>query len=123
MKRCLGSLLLTVAAVAVLAAARGDDKDKKGTEVELSGLKSTTPAAWKEEAPANQMRFMQFSLPKAEGDKKDAEVVIFKGISGSTKDNIERWKNFFIPPEGKTLNDVAKVTEMKVGNAEVTYLD
>ena len=29
--------------------------DKKGTVVEVSGLKATTPAGWKEEKPANQV--------------------------------------------------------------------
>lgn len=98
-------------------------QEKKGTVVELDNLSSRAPAEWKEEAPSNRMRLIQFLLPKAKDDKQDAEVVIFKGIGGSTKDNINRWKGMFIPPEGKTLDDVAKITEMKVGEAAVTYLD
>ena len=69
------------------------------------------------------MRFLQFKLPHAKDDKTDAEVVIFKGITGSVKDNVKRWKEMFIPPEGKTLDDVSKVTELKVGDVMVTYLE
>jgi hypothetical protein len=105
------------------AAADGDKKDEgKGAEVDLGGLHSRAPASWKEEEPANRMRYAQFRLPKAKDDPRDAEVVIFN-LGGSAKDNVARWKTQFIPPEGKALDDVAKVTEMKVGGADVTYLD
>jgi hypothetical protein len=97
--------------------------DDKGTVVDLDGLKSQAPAEWKEEAPANQMRLAQFKLPHVKDDKQDAELVIFKGIGGGAKQNIDRWKGFFTPPEGKKIDDVAKVSEMKVGAADVTYLD
>lgn len=99
------------------------EKEKKGTLVELDNLTARTPASWKEEAPKNRMRLMQFVLPKIGGDEYDAEIVIFKGIGGSTQENIERWKGQFVPPEGKTIADVASVTTMKVANADVTYLD
>ena len=65
-----------------------DDKQEKGTVVTLDGLSSRTPADWKQEEPANKMRFAQFSLPKVKDDKADAELVIFKGLGGSAKDNI-----------------------------------
>jgi hypothetical protein len=96
--------------------------DKKGTVVELDGLKSTAPADWKEEEVSSNLRFMQFKLPKVKEDKNDAEVVIFK-LGGTAKDNVQRWKDQFTPPEGKKIDDVAKVTEMKVGDVPVTYLD
>src|SRR5438105_5674700 len=97
--------------------------EKKGTLVELGGMKSRAPAAWSEEPAANQMRLAQFKLAKVSGDSRDAEIVICKGIGGSAKDNIERWKKMFQPVGGKSLDDVAKVTEFKVGDASVTYLE
>jgi hypothetical protein len=99
------------------------DKPGKGSEVELDGLRSRAPAEWKEERPSNRMRLTQFRLPKQKGDEQDAELVIFKGLGGSAKDNVERWKGQFQPPEGKKIDDVAKVKEMKVAGAAVTYLD
>lgn len=107
------------------APARAADEKKdagKGTAVDLGGMQSRTPASWKEEEPSNQMRYAQFRLPKVGDDKRDAEVVIFN-LGGSARDNVARWKDQFLPPPGKNSDDVAKVTEMKVGDAKVTYLD
>ncbi len=95
----------------------------KGTVVELGGMKSRAPSTWVEQPPENTMRLAQFKLPKVEGDKRDGELVIFKGIGGSAKDNINRWKQQFRPPEGKDIDQVAKVTEMKVGSAHLMYLE
>jgi hypothetical protein len=122
MKRALWLILLGCGALGV-AVAQADDP--KGSVVELDGLRSQAPAAWKEEEPANRMRHMQFRLPKVkdDNDKADAELVIFKGFGGSAKDNIKRWKDQFRPPEGKKIDDVAKVMELKVAGAELTYLD
>ena len=124
MRRLLGGLL----AAAFLAScglvdvpAQGQEK-KDGTVVVIEGLKSKTPAEWKEEPPANTMRFMQFKLPKVKDDKEDAEIIIFK-LGGSSQANIKRWMEQFIPPEGKKIDDVAKVTEMKIGVLDAFYLD
>jgi hypothetical protein len=124
MRRALWLVPLCLAALAWGLGSRAADKkdDTKGTVVELDGLRSRTPASWKEEAPSNQMRLAQFKLPKVDGSG-DAQLVIFKGISGSAQANIDRWKGQFEPPAGKSLKDVARVKEMKVGNAQVAYLD
>jgi hypothetical protein len=104
----------------VSAAAPGE----KGTVVEFDSMKSTAPAGWKNEPlKAKQLRYMQFRLPKVKDDPADAEVVIFKGIGGSAKANIDRWKGMFKAPEGKTIEDVAKVSSFDVGKAKVSLLD
>jgi hypothetical protein len=98
-------------------------EDQKGTVVDLDGLRSAAPAEWKSEEPGNRMRHMQFRLPKVKDDKADAELIIFKGLGGSARDNIKRWQAQFIPPKGKSIDDVSKVMEMKIGQAEASYLD
>jgi hypothetical protein len=110
------------AIVAVAGLAAADDKDK-GTVVTLDGLSSRTPAEWKKEEPANNLRLGQFALPKAKDDKMDGELVIFKGFGGTAKENVERWKKQFLPPKDKKIDDVAKVEDFKVGDVKVTYLD
>jgi hypothetical protein len=100
--------------------------DGKGAEVTLDDLKSRTPANWKMQPPSNKLRAYQFQVPRVDGDKEDAELVIFyfgAGSGGSTADNIKRWKGQFLPPEGKTIDDVSKVETFKVGNVAVTSLD
>ena len=112
-------MVLGVAALAGSALA----EDKKETNVDLDGLKSKAPANWVKEKPASTMRFLQFMVPRAEGDKEDAEVQLFQDAGGTVKDNLARWKNSFAPPEGKEIDDVAKVSEITIGGIKATMLD
>jgi len=109
--------------LSVSAGVRGADTKDDGTMVDLDGLKSRTPSEWKPEKPANEMRFMQFRLSRVGEDKADAELIIFKGFGGTPGQNVQRWKAQVTPPEGKTLEEVSKVKELKVGGAPATYLD
>ncbi len=117
MRRAWAVALLALAAAGLRAA------DDKGTVVDLDGLKSAAPPSWKEEAPTNRMRLAQFKLPRAKGDEHDAELVIFKNAGGSVQANIDRWKGQFSAPEGKSIDDVAKVREIKIGGRDATLLD
>src|SRR5260370_20623161 len=82
--------------------------DAKGTEVNLDGLKATTPANWKKEEPSNKIRWMQFRVPGPKDDKADADLSIAKLDGGGGADaNITRWKGQFIPAEGKKIDEVA----------------
>src|SRR4051812_414350 len=101
--------------LAGLACPAGADDKPKGTTVDLDGMTSTTPATWKEETPSNKMRFAQFKLPRVKGDAEDAELVIFKGLGGSAKANISRWKEQFVAPRGKTADDISKESDVKIG--------
>src|SRR4051794_8729123 len=103
MRRIAWSVTLMLAALGYWAAAglnAADEKkgEGKGAVVRLDGMESRAPANWKEEAPANRMRYAQFRLPKVKDDRNDAELLIFKGLSGSASDNIKRWKDQFQPP-------------------------
>lgn len=131
MRRLIGFLLLAFTAAACSPSAsespaavssKGEDSDK-GVVVDIDGLKSTTPEGWKKETPANRMRSMQFRLPKKGDDKEDAELVLFKGLGGGSKANVQRWKDTFVPPEGKKIDDVAEVKEIKIGGVSAVYLD
>ena len=93
-----------------------------GEIVELGGLKSKAPAGWEKQKPSNNLRKYQFLVPKADGDKEDADVAVF-AIGGNKEQNIKRWKEAFVPPAGKWIDDVAKAEEYKVGKAAVYCLD
>jgi len=113
----LGGVILAVGAC---AEEKRTVAEEKGAVVDLDGIKAPAPASWKEEAPSNKMRFAQFRLPGKDGD---AELVIFKGLGGGAKQNVERWKGQFIPPEGKTADDVAKVSDITIGGKKAVRLD
>ena len=98
----------------------------EGAVVSLGGMESRTPSTWKQAETTGQMRAYQFKIPGANGDSSDAELVIFyfgPGGAGTVDSNIARWKGMFIPPQGKTIDDVTKVDHFKVGDQDVTYLD
>ena len=122
-------LSVTSAFLVLLAAASAQDKGGKGTTVELGNLKSRAPADWKEVEPSPIQkqggRIKAFSLPKVGDDKHDGEVLIFYfgGQGGSVKENVQRWKGMFIPPQGKSIDEATKSEEFKVGKANVTYVD
>jgi hypothetical protein len=114
------AFLFALAAAGIAAAA------DKGTSVELGGMKSTAPADWKEEKPSNTMRLTQFKLPKAEGDKEDAELAVFffrGGGSGSVDANLKRQTAKFEPAAGKDKVEEAVDKDFKVGTVKATYQD
>jgi len=123
MKRAFWMVACAGALVCLGGGTRAEDKDSKGAVVELDEVKSAVPADWKKEKPRSNLRHAQFRVPRADGDEEDAELVIFKGLGGTVKQNVERWKGQFIPPEGKTLDDVSTLKETKVGGYAATYLD
>jgi hypothetical protein len=109
------------AAIATLAVA----EDKKGTTVELAGMKSTTPADWKEE-PLKQgsLRMMQFKLTKADGDTEETELALFAlPGGGSVQANLERQEKKFEVPSGKKPEDVIKTEKIKLGTHDAVYQD
>lgn len=114
-------LLFTLTLLGAVGAAAAEDK--KGTTVELAGLKSAAPADWKEESlPPKSMRMMQFKVPKAEGDAEDAEIAIFalRG-GGSVQANLERQEKKFEIPAGK--KDAIKTEKIKIGSNEAVEQD
>lgn len=109
---------LLLAASAVLVLNGGLFAAEKGEEVTLGGMKSTAPAEWKVEPPANEMRVTQFKLAKVAGDPEDAALVVFyfRAGSGSVEQNFKRQEAKFDLSAAK--KDAVKVTKIKVGPLE-----
>jgi hypothetical protein len=98
----------------------------RGEVVELGGLKSRVPAGWVEEKPDDPQVYKQYRLGAVGEDKEDARLTIHflgKENGDSAEKQVENWKAMFLPPEGKKLNNVAKVRKLDVRGATVTYLD
>ena len=114
MRMLLASVLTAVVAFAATA------EDKKSVTVEWAGLKSATPAGWKEETPSNKMRQAQFKLAKEKDDPEDAELALFTSPGGGTVEaNLERQvKKFELPADKKPA-----MSKIKVGKDEATYQD
>jgi len=92
------------------------------TAVKIGKLTASSPADWKTEKPANLLRSYQFKLPGAE-DFPAPELAIFPESNPSVEKNFPRWKAQFVPPEGKTLDDISKTGKWDVKGVTVNYLD
>jgi hypothetical protein len=111
-------LVLLVAITGFTAAA----EPAKGIAVKIGKLTATAPAEWKKEKPANLLRSYQFKLPGAE-DFPAPELAIYPESNPSLQKNFPKWKAQFVPPEGKTIDDIAKTGQWDVPGATVNYLD
>jgi hypothetical protein len=123
MRRIWGLMMIALV-LSLVAGARAADAKAKGTLVDLDGYTSTTPPSWKKvKKPSSKLRFLEFELPKAKEDKIDGEVALFKNAGGTLKENIARWRNQFVAPKGKTIEDVTKITDIKIGGKKATMVD
>src|SRR5258708_718947 len=81
------------------------------------------------------MRFVVFSLipllvvafanPVRSADAPTGTVVKFDKLSSTTpaERTLARYKEHFVAPEGKTVDDIAKTAKIEVGKAKVNILD
>lgn len=115
-----------IAALFALAVAGSIASQAGADDVTLDGMTSKTPASWKAGKLDNKFRVHQFTVPRAEGDDADAELVIFffgPGGGGGVAENLKRWKQTFEAPAGKSIDDVSKVETLELPKAKLTYLD
>lgn len=66
-----------------------------GTTANIAGLTFTIAEEWQSTPPSSMMRAAQFTVPAADGDSEGGELVLFQGIGGSAKANIDRWAGQF----------------------------
>jgi hypothetical protein len=114
------SCLLLAAGFALVGSARG--ADDKPVVVKLNKLSAPAPTDWKKEKPSNLLRTYQFKLPGAK-DHPEAELAIYNESLPGAEKNFPKWKNTFVPPEGKTADDIAKTAKWEVPGAKVDVLD
>jgi hypothetical protein len=114
-------LLLLVAATLIVTVSIGNTQEQVFT--------FDPPAEWLQENVSSPMRLAQFTLPRAQGDTEDAELVVFYfgGSGGTVEANLQRWTNQMVQPDGSQSTDVATTTSFTVNeDAEgfpVTLLD
>ncbi len=53
----------------------------------------------------------------------DAELYVMPESNPDPAKSFPRWKASFVPPDGKTLDDMAKVSKFEVNGARVHLLD
>jgi hypothetical protein len=95
--------------------------DDKPVVVKLNKLKAEVPPEWKSEKPKFTLRSYQFKVPGKDGE--DAEIAVYPESHPNPEKSHPRWKATFVPPEGKTIDDISKVTTSEIPGAKLTFLD
>ncbi len=112
------------AVVALLVLAVGASHGREAA-AQSGALVFDPPDDWISHAASSPMRVAQFTLPKAQADIEDAELIVFYfgGAGGSVEANLERWTNQMLQPDGSSSAEVATTTSFMVGELAVTVLD
>jgi hypothetical protein len=90
-----------------------------------AGLTFATPEGWRQSAGGSAMRVAEFTLPHANGDAEDAQLIVyyFGGQGGSVDANIQRWVGQMQQPDGKPSTAVAKKQTRTINGLSVTLVD
>ncbi|MCA9110287.1 MAG: SMP-30/gluconolactonase/LRE family protein [Planctomycetaceae bacterium] len=109
------SIPMQVAGIALRAAGPGvtgaaDPGVTKTREFKAGPLTLQVPESWKQEPPSNRLRLAQFTIPAAEGDDTEAELVLSGPFGGTAQDNVQRWIGQF-DEEGRELKMTKGETE------------
>ena len=128
----------TIGATALLAAlaicwacsnkgATAISNQQSNTAQTASGeLRFKAPDGWTTEKTSSSMRVAQYKLPKAEGDKEDASLVLyyFGATQGGTPQaNIDRWIGQMQQSDGSDSKSKAKTETLTVNGLKVTTVD
>jgi hypothetical protein len=94
--------------------------------VNLGGLRSRAPADWVQEQPDDRQSYRQYRLVPV-GDSADPAQVSIRflgnGNGGTATDYVKRWEGMFLPPEGRTMREAAKVRRLTLDGSLATYVD
>ena len=90
-----------------------------------AGLTFATPDGWRQSAGGSSMRVAEFTLPRADGDAEDAQLIVyyFGGQGGSVDANIERWVGQMQQPDGRPSTAAARKQTRTVNGLTVTLID
>src|ERR1051326_441309 len=89
-------------------------------------LRFKAPDGWTTEKTSPSMRVAQYKLPKIEGDKEDASLVLYyfgSNQGGTAQANIDRWIGQMQQPDGSDSKSKAKTENLTVNGLKVTTVD
>ena len=89
-------------------------------------LRFKAPDGWITEKASSLMRVAQYKLPRVEGDKEDASLVLYyfgSNQGGTAQANIDRWIGQMQQPDGGDSKSKAKTDSLIVNGLKVTTVD
>ena len=118
--------LLSCLACANKGATAISNQQSNATQSASEDLHFKAPDDWNTVKTSSSMRVAQYKLPKAEGDKEDASLVLYyfgATQGGTAQANIDRWISQMQQPDGSSSKDKAKTETMTVNGLKVTTVD
>jgi hypothetical protein len=95
----------------------------KAVTIKLDKLSAPAPAGWVSEKPKYTLRSYQFQLP-GEKDGPAGEFIVMPESDPKAEKVFPRWKASFVPPDGKTADDISTVRAIAgVKGAKIDVLD
>lgn len=82
----------------------------------------TAPAGWVA-GNASGMRAAEWNVPGGAAGESPSQVVVFRGIGGSTESNIDRWIGMVSQADGTPSKDKAKITTSEKDGIKITRLE
>ena len=124
------AILLTALGASLACANKGSTAVNNQTSTpaqNASGeLHFKAPDGWVTETPSSSMRVGQYKLPKVEGDKEDASLVVYyfgATQGGTAQANIDRWIGQMQQPDGSDSKSKAKMDSMTVNGLKMSTVD
>lgn len=102
------------------------NQQANATQNASGDLHFKAPDGWTTEQTSSSMRVAQYKLPKVEGDKEDASLVLYyfgATQGGTSQANIDRWISQMQQPDGSSSKDKAKTETMTVNGLKVATVD
>lgn len=94
--------------------------------VDIGSLAGVLPGNWAVQPPIGQFRLSQYELPRAAGDTKPSQLIVFhfgQGGGGTVEDNVKRWYGLMAQPDGRDSAEVAKRAEAAREGLKITSVD
>ena len=93
-------------------------------KVEVAGgnLQFTVTGNWKSVQPQSRMLESELQIPKVGEDEQNGRLTII-GAGGSIEDNVVRWQQQFVQPDGSDTAEKTKTENRTIDGQKVRFVD
>jgi hypothetical protein len=91
--------------------------------VKLATVSSEPPKEWVSEKPKYTLRSHQFRLKSEKDGVADAELIVSQQMKPDPDKVFPGYKQQFELPDGKTIDDISKISKFEVNGVTVHLLD
>lgn len=102
--------------------AAGDEPVDLSVPLKDGAVEFTAAKSWTRKKPRSNIIAHEFSVKPVKGDPKAGRITVMAAM-GSVEANIARWKKQFLPPDGKSIDDVAAIKKTSTDGMTTHIVD